>query len=219
MRKLFLSGTVALMSCLAGALPAQAGCTGAVGSTDLSCTSNNGTLADYVTWIETTYLAQAVQSLMQSFAAVYSPVTSNGTGYGQVYDNWNVNAHDTSKTVAYGLTVSPWYVSSTTTTTKTGDEFYVDGVTSSINGANVYLELNWTGTVARVIDGVTNYIASYSYTITGAAWAAGMANATVNKSGSGEYNLTAVPGPVAAAGLPALLAFGAYAAYRRRRRN
>lgn len=217
MRKLLLSGTVALIACVAGVLPAQAGCTGAVGSTDLSCTSNNGTLADYVTWIETTYLSEAVQSLMQSFAAVYSPATSTGTGYGQVYDNWNNNDHSASKTVAYGLTVSPWYVSTTTKTTKTGDEFYVDGTTSSINGANVYLELSWTGTVAKVIDGVTNYIASYSYTIAGAAWATGMANVTVNASGTGEYNLTAVPGPVAAAGLPALLAFGAYAVYRRRR--
>lgn len=217
MRYLFSSSAIALIA-LVHATPVQAGCSGGVGSTDLSCTSTGGSLADYKTWIETVYAPAAVQALMSSFAAVYSPATSQGKGYGQVSDEWGAStSKNSSFRVDYYQYTQPNTVSTTTTTAKPGSDFIVDGSTLSWYGANVWVELQWVSTAAQTINGITDYIASYTYTVTGNAWA--NVSQAVSAGGSGTYNLTAtpVPGPIAAAGLPAVLGLIGFGLYRRRR--
>lgn len=223
MRKLALSIAGAIFALSLGGT-AQAACTGGVGSTDVSCTSNAGTLNDLKTWAQSVYLPEVIDKAMSTFAIAFAAENdSNMHGWSQVADEWGSVSNRSIFKSDLNFSRSPWYTPSGTTTTKGSlSDFIVDGVTASNFGANAWLELNWTGTVAQVIDGVTNYIAQYNYTFNAAAWASDFPNGTVNLSGNGTYNFSksvqAVPGPEAGAGMGALVT-GAAALWVKRRRS
>lgn len=222
-----------LFIAIAGPGSAQAAsCSGGIGSTDLYCSSSNGTLSTYQSWVESVYVPAAVETLMSSFAAVFDPTLLGTTGRGWVFDDWgSSNRSEIAVQVTYPANTLAYY-QTLATTSKAGSDFFIDGATYGSNGANVYFHLFWTGTTAEVVNGVTNYIASYSYLIDSVnAWGANQTNGSqtwvtgVQRSGltgSGTYNFTAntiaVPGPEAGAGIGAL-ALGGIGFWLNRRRK
>ncbi|MDR7145228.1 hypothetical protein [Rhizobium sp. BE258] len=222
MRKLGLS-IAGIIVALSFGGTAEAGCSGGVGSTDLSCTSNAGTLNDYKTWAQSVYLPAAISKAMSSFSIAFAAANDpHMFGYSQVADEWGPFSNRSMFTSNLNFSRSPWYVANSTTTTKGSlSDFIVDGLTANNFGANAWLELNWTGTVSQVIDGATNYLAQYNYTFHADSWAGSFANGTISLNGSGTYNLTksvqAVPGPEAGAGIGGL-AFCAMTLWVKRRR-
>ena len=222
MRKLALS-IAGIVVALSFGGTAEAACSGGVGSTDLSCTSNAGTLNDFKTWAQSVYLPAAIEKAMSAFAVAYQAANDpNMYGYSQVADEWGPYSNRSIFVSNLNFSRSPWYTSSGTTTSKGSlSDFLIDGLTQPNFGANAWLELNWTGTVSQVIDGVVNSIAQYSYTFHADAWGGSLPNGTLSLNGNGTYNLTKsvqpVPGPEAGAGIGAL-ALGAAALWAKRRR-
>lgn len=216
MHKLILSA-VGLVSVLCLAPGAEAACSGGVGSTSLSCSSTDGTLSDYKTFIQNDYVPAAISVVMQSFATV---ATSGMTGWGQVYDTWGHSKSVSTATYQYNVPSVGGKTLPTVIIDKAAAPFLIDGKAPD-NAANAYVDVYWTGTIAQVVNGVTNYIASYDFKVSAGAWSStGLTGSYPNYTGSGTYNLTAavtpVPGPEAGAGVGAL-AIGAMAVYLKRR--
>lgn len=224
---------VAIAGIALGVTKGYAGCVGGIGSANLSCTSTANsasqlTLNSYSDWIKTTYLPSAIQFAMSSFAKIYQSDPTATSGWAQIHDDWGGWSPSASHTIQYSKSAAPWFVKTDAATEKQNSHFYIDGTGNSSNAANVWFEINWTKVVPTVIDGVMNYVASYNYSINAAAWgstlvkdrAAWPASPDFQASASGTYNFTAaVPGPIAGAGLPALLGLIGFAAWRHRRRQ
>ncbi|TNM65292.1 hypothetical protein [Aliirhizobium smilacinae] len=198
----------------------QASCSGGVGSNALSCSSSQGSLSEYATFIQNDYVPSAIAVVMQNFATVFNAATPGQTGWGQIADTWGIAGNQASKRIEYSLPGVGYVTDRGVSADKGPSPFSIDGRTQS-NGANAYVDVYWTGTIATLIDGVTNYIASYRFSVSAAAWTSlGLQGSNLNYSGTGTYNFTAtttpVPGPEAGAGLGAL-AIGGIALFLRRR--
>jgi MYXO-CTERM domain-containing protein len=233
MRYLFSSSAIALIA-LVHATPVQAGCSGGVdtvGSANLSCTTNSGTLADYKTWVETEYVPAALKAVMESVVSIYNASVPGLAGNATVQDKWGVGTPYARNTTRYWSSSSyGGVVGVDKDVKKSSSTLSVDGTTSAGNSAYVGVSVSWSNVVASVLNGVTTYLISYSYSYGGnisATLGSGAATQSLHldvpyTSGSDVYKYTVgsttpVPGPIAAAGLPGLLGLIGFGLYRRRR--
>lgn len=207
---------VGMLLSLGAETSALAACSGGLGSTTLSCDSTSGTLSDYKTWIENVYIPAAIEKAMSTYKdTAFDPNTLGQAGYSQIIDTWGTNS-------SFSQFRSDFWWSpqqqTTVTTTKAASSFLIDGLAWS-NAANIYVDINWTGTIADTVAGITNYLGTYTYSYTGRAWGQALLDGTMSwpaqdvvGNGSGTYaftnNVTAVPGPEAGAGLGALAMLG-----------